>query len=116
MIASPLLALPQESEYFQGKTDGERDAEATDVGFGWLLLGCVGGVLWAYILEPDVPSAQTLVGKSSEYVAGYNEGYKAKIRSKRVKQAFIGCVVSGVAYCALYFLVFAAAASEDTTY
>ncbi len=116
MFVTPLLAQQTQnsiSDFMQGKIDGERAAKSTGAGFGWFLLGCVGGVLWAYILEPDVPGAEALMGKSPEYVMGYDEGYKKGAKSARVKMAFYGCIASGVAYCALYFVVIAAAASES---
>jgi hypothetical protein len=114
LFANPILWAQEEmSDYMQGKIDGERDGKAAGAGAGWFLLGCLGGVMWAYILEPDVPPAAALVGKSSEYVMGYNEGYKKAVRNNRVKMAFYGCITSGVAYCVLYAIAIAGTTTTE---
>ena len=116
MFGTPVLAQQTQgttNDYMQGKMDGERAGKSAGAGVGWFLLGCVGGVLWAYILEPDVPVAPNVMGKSPEYVMGYNEGYKKAARSEHVKMAFYGCIASGLAYCGLYFLLIASALEDD---
>lgn len=112
MIAAPLLAQQEMSEYLQGKMDGEREAKGNNM---WFLAGCLlggVGIIIAYVMEPDVPTQQ-LVGKSPEYVQGYTEGYKKKAQTKNAMSALYGCLALGVAYIILYAAVLAEASTID---
>ncbi len=103
ILALSLIALPAMayqaggSEYVKGRIAGERDAQGNSM---WILAGCllgVIGVLLAYLIEPEVPSA-ALVGKSPEYVQGYIDGYKAKARQKNAIYALYGLGIAVVVY------------------
>jgi len=93
------------SDFVQGKMDGERDAKGNIL---WIPGGCCiflgTTVVLAYLLKPD-PPAQALMGKSSEYVLGYTDGYKDKARDKNATYAMIGCAVTGVIYL-IYNLIY----------
>lgn len=88
------------SGYLQGRLDGERDAKGNPA---WILAGlagtglclCIGcaGVGLAYSTPPS-PSPGVLMGKSSEYVMGYTEGYKSKARLENTKYAAAGCCMA----------------------
>ena len=119
MIATPLLAQQTENEYFKGKIDGENAGKEAGASILWYFAGCFLtwiGVLMAYIIEPDVP-AQDLLGKSPEYVSGYNEGYKRTVRNKQLKMALFGVATDIAVYCIGYILlwtiIIGGAASTD---
>ena len=112
LIATPLLAQQEMSEYFQGKQNGEEDAKGSNI---WLLSGCIIGywaILFAYLIEPDVPTGK-LIGKSPEYVQGYTDGYKQKAKKKNVMNAIYGCVVGYTVGCILYIFLIALSSSSD---
>lgn len=97
ILATPVLGQQGGGDYFRGKLDGERDARGNPLwvlaglsGTGCcLLIGCA-GVGLAYAVPPSPPPA-ALMGKSSEYVLGYTEGYKSKARLKNTAYAAAGC-------------------------
>ncbi|MBN2357697.1 hypothetical protein JXO59_16410 [candidate division KSB1 bacterium] len=101
MLTTPMLVMAQGSDDFiQGKVDGERDAKGDPL---WILAGvacsCI-GVGAAYFTTPSPPS-HALIGKSSEYVLGYTEGYKNKARNTNVMYACLGWLVSAAISIAL---------------
>jgi hypothetical protein len=108
-----LIKDEDKGTFSQGKMDGERDGKAAGAGAGWYFIGCA-SPMWAYVLEPDVPSAGALMGKSSEYIQGYNEGYKKKVRGERTKKAWYGCIAGGVIYCGIYAIAIAGATAATT--
>ena len=113
VFATPILA--QQGETMKGRMDGEQAARSNVNGTLWMLVGCVGGLLGvvvAYVYEPS-PTATLLLGKSPEYVAAYTDGYKSAAKSVQTNRAWIGCVISGLAYIA-YIVALSTAA--DTTY
>jgi hypothetical protein len=105
-----------QDDFFAGRTDGERDGMMVKTG-SWFFMGCclgVTGVLVAYIIDPTVPSSANMMGKSSAYIMGYNEGYEKAVKKLRSKKALNGCIVSGVCaalYYVLGFVLFAASAA-----
>lgn len=115
MIATPLLAQQTENEYFKGKIDGENAGKGVGASILWYFAGCflgLIGIVLAYVVEPDVPSG-TLLGKSPEYVMGYNEGYKKAVKGKQVKSAAFGLLTTLVVYCGFYVILIAGAASSE---
>jgi len=106
-----LAQLQTENDYYQGKLDGENEGKAKGAGAAWFFIGCAGTPIWPYILEPDVPSAASLIGKSPQYIMAYNEGYKSAVKAERVKKAWYGCIASGVTYIAFYGVYFIALAA-----
>ncbi len=94
-----LIAQDQAETFSQGKMDGERDTRGNAV---WILagIGCgIFGVGAAYFIKPSVP-AQVLVGKSSDYVLGYTEGYQNKARNKNAGYACAGWALFVAVYLA----------------
>lgn len=76
------------SEYVQGRIDGEQAAKGDPL---WILGGFLCGlfaVIYCYV-QSATPPAIALVGKTSEYILGYTDGYKAK-RSRDAVYAWIG--------------------------
>ncbi len=119
LVAVPVMAEQAEkadiTDYMQGKMDGQRDGKSSSeilwlaVGF---LLGPV-GILIGYLVPPTVP-ADRLIGKSTEYVQGYTEGYQNKGKQQNAIWAAGGCLLSAVGWCVYYFLVIAAAAAQTS--
>lgn len=101
LVAIPVLAEgrpAQGNDYAQGRADGQRDAKGSPA---WILGGILCGVfavLYCYIQSPS-PPVGALVGKSSDYVLGYSEGYKTK-RGKDAMYAWIGWGIWIVIYLA----------------
>jgi hypothetical protein len=88
-----------QDDYTQGKIDGENEGKKQKFSIGWYAAGCIGsglGVLIAYAVEPSYPGADKLMGKSQNYVAGYNQGYKSTVRKGHVYTAASGCLSSAV--------------------
>ena len=113
MVAAPLLAQQATNDYLQGKQDGERDAQGNG---NWFFAGCLGGlvgVLIAYVVEPSVPTEQ-LMGKSIEYVRGYEEGYKNKTKSKNATKALNGCLTSGAVEVVFYTVLLVSVSTANT--
>lgn len=111
-VETPLTA----GNFYDGKMAGEMLAKGSG---GWFFSGfCLGavGILIPYIVEPNVPTAN-LMGKSIEYIQGYNEGYKKEAKSKNVKAAAWGCgtqaCVGTVGYL-VYVSLLVSAASAST--
>ncbi|MDP4164544.1 MAG: hypothetical protein Q8898_15720 [Bacillota bacterium] len=102
ILAATIIAIPvslpladvinQQSamnQFAVGKLDGERDAKGNPL---WFLAGAGCGCFgagFAFLMKPS-PDAQSLVGKSSDYVLGYTEGYKNKGRMKNTSYACAG--------------------------
>ena len=107
MVLTPILVTAQEVEqtYAQGKMDGERDAKGN---FLWFFAGVGCGVFGAGIayFAKSSPPAQKLIGKTSDYVLGYTEGYQNKSRNKNVGFACGGW--------AAFVLIYAAAGGFST--
>jgi hypothetical protein len=105
---------PSKSDYFSGKIDGELAGRSSSVSAGWFFLGCCGGTLGVvipYVLEPDV-SAEGILGKSNEYIVGFNDGYRSEVKKIRGKKALTGCIASGVAVIVYYVVMIAVVASS----
>ena len=105
MVATPLLAQGQTSDYMQGKLDGERDAKGNPL---WFLAGAGCGIFGAgaaFLIKPS-PPAHALIGKSTEYVLGYTEGYKNKARNQNTMYACGGWLT--------FVLIFVAVGGLDT--
>ena len=109
MVSTPMMLLAQEEQedtFFQGKLDGERDAKGNGL---WALAGCacgIFGVAAAYLIKPTPPAA-ALIGRSSEYIMGYTEGYQNKSRNKNAMYACGGW--------AAFVLIYAAAGGFNTS-
>jgi hypothetical protein len=98
----PLKETPPEKKgekangFAEGKVDGERDARGSA---GWFCAGFLCGIFGAgaaFFMKPG-PPAPALIGKSSEYVMGYTEGYQNKARNENTMWACGGWLVSAVA-------------------
>lgn len=91
-ISVPVLAqtAQQPSDYMQGKADGEAAAEGNFVwGAAGLLFGCL-AVGYVYLIYSPSPPSSALVGKSGDYVQGFTEGYKKKMRKLNGSYALAG--------------------------
>lgn len=99
IVAVPLMAQQAQSEYLQGRLEGEAAAKGSPL---WFLagLGCgVFGAGAAYFFKPKPPT-HALIGKSAEYVLGYQEGYGDKARKTNTGYACAGWVAFVAAYAA----------------
>jgi hypothetical protein len=101
LFANPILWAQEElSDYALGKLDGERDAKGNPL---WFLagFGCgIFGVGAAYLIKPE-PPAHALMGKSSEYVLGYTEGYQNKSRTQNAMYALGGMAAGCLLFLAM---------------
>jgi hypothetical protein len=89
-------------DYILGKQDGQREAIGNP---GWIFAGlagtyfclCIGcaGIGLAFVVPPN-PSVSALIGKSTSYIKGYNEGYKSKTRLKNALYASVGCGIAAL--------------------
>ena len=100
LVSVPLMAqtTPSDGGYAAGKADGDRDGKGSAL---WILGGCILsclGVLIAYLVKPSPPVA-SLIGKSSDYVSGYTEAYKAKGAGNNALWAGVGCLLTGIPSC-----------------
>ena len=112
VIAMSLMIMPlytqstnatTQNDYMEGLMQGEIEAQGNA---RWIAGGfCCGvtGILGAYIFEPS-PPAHLLMGKSTEYVMGFTEGYKTESKKKNAQYAGIGCLGCGVTYFFLLIL------------
>jgi hypothetical protein len=86
--------------YSDGLMRGQIEAKGNAL---WLLAGfgcnCL-GVLAAYMVKPNPPT-YALVGKSSDYVMGYTEGYQKKSKNKNANYAWLGCAANALVSIAL---------------
>ena len=101
VVAAPVAAQEQMTDYVQGRIDGDRDAKGRPL---WFLAGTgcgAAGVLAAYTWGASPPQAAALVGKSPDYIAGYVDGYKSGCRAKNTRYSLIG--LSG--FVPVYFAV-----------
>lgn len=103
----PALVLEQETGSQQeGYQDGVRRAE-NDVSSGmWIAVGCLtGGFSWLYpeIFTPAVPESP-MIGRSSEYAAGFRDGYNEKRKQIVQRNSCIGGGIS-LGLCAAYYIV-----------
>ena len=115
VFAMPILA--QQDEFTAGSIAGAQAGRTTTNGTMWLAVGCLGGlvgVVVAYIYQPTPPATQ-LLGKSPEFIAAYTDSYKASARSSQASKAWIGCVVSTLAYVAVG-VVYAIGRDSDDGY
>jgi hypothetical protein len=87
--------------FAQGKIDGENSAKGNIMWvpggavFSWLAIG------YAYLNKPTPPT-YALVGKSSEYIMGFTEGYQNKSRTLNTRYACLGCAAT---YGCLYIII-----------
>lgn len=94
-------------DYLQGKMDGQRDVKGSALWFvaglpgiycyGIGCLGVLGSALWV----PDPPVEQ-LMGKSTNYILGYTEGYKSKGKRKNIIRSGLGCITGSVVGTIIY--------------
>ena len=101
LVLMPIKLLGQDynienqisGDFGQGYIQGQFAAKGSA---SWILGGfCCGifGVGAAYFIVPD-PPAYALMGKSTEYMIGFSEGYRKQSRKKNLQNASIGCVSS----------------------
>ena len=96
IIAAPLPVYSQDingGTYMEGLMQGQMMAEGNA---GWILGGfCCGifGIGGAYLIEPS-PPMHMLMGKSTEYVMGFTQGYKDESKKKNTQYAAVGCLGS----------------------
>ncbi len=101
LLAVLILAIPaitqttqQAGSYAEGKIDGEREAKGSAAWIaGGFLCGCF-ATLYVYAFAKPDPPSHALIGKSSEYIMGYTEGYQKKTNSKNGVYTLIGWGVS----------------------
>jgi hypothetical protein len=89
----------QQEGFFEGKVAGEASAKGNPL---WILagVGCgLFGVLGALLVKPSPPT-HALMGKSSDYVLGYTEGYQKKARNANTGYACAGWAAFTVVYVA----------------
>jgi hypothetical protein len=92
LAAAPVFA--QQTEYDQGRLQGELDAKGQPIWIlSGLLLGPIGLIL-PWVINPSVPGAN-LIGKSAEYVAGYMDGYRHEAKPKNFLYSLVGFAVFG---------------------
>lgn len=106
LVSLPLIAQTTQAsnEYFQGKTDGQRAAKGSPL---WILGGFACGLFavgYCYFFLSPSPPTGALIGKSSEYVLGYTEGYKKKTRSQSGMYSLIGWGIWVVVYLTVFGL------------
>lgn len=103
LLVMPTLMLAQDqtqtrmTDYLQGKEDGKRDGKGSP---GWLAAGLFCGIfgfIGALSSNPS-PPAEKLMGKSSEYILGYTEGYKSSAKTKNIYYACGGWALLGGIY------------------
>jgi hypothetical protein len=96
-------------EYLQGMADGQADGHGFFIGY--FLAGCtVIGLFVPFVTGIEVP-VEKLIGKSADYVEGYSEGYKNKVRGENITYALIGTGTSVV--IAVIGLVILASAADN---
>ena len=103
---SPIpIDLPESEmdDYARGVRDGERYALRFDSNI-WITSGCffsllAVGAAWG---TTPTPPEHVILGKSQEYVSGYNEAFQNKSRVKNTNYAWIGCFISGGIALAVY--------------
>ncbi len=86
------------------------DAKQDVNGLMWTGAGCLlglAGVVISYIYAPS-PPATALVNKSPEYVVLYTDCYKREAKKIQTKNAWTGCIISGLAETAFYTIYFLA--------
>jgi len=95
IVFAPLAVQSQEAAGGGSFTDGLMAGQMAGEGnAAWVLGGFLCGVFGvggAYFIEPS-PPVHMLMGKSSEYVMGFTEGYKKEAKKKNVQYASIGCL------------------------
>ena len=103
IVLSSFVFNQMPADYTIGFEDGV-NAAADDK--KWIAAGCcftLTGVGVAYLVNPEAKGAG-LVGKSSDYVLGYKDGFKKEQKKMNTKNAWIGCATTGILYCGCYFL------------
>ena len=96
IIAAPLPVYSQDingGTYMEGLMQGQMMAEGNA---GWILGGfccCIFGIGGAYLIEPS-PPMHMLMGKSTEYVMGFTQGYKDESKKKNTQYAAVGCLAN----------------------
>ncbi len=123
LILAMLPALADVNTFQTGKLQGSADAKGKG-SKAWFLAGCfldLIGVGAAYLIVPD-PPAESLMGKSSEYVMGYTEGYKDTVRSEDTKYALYGfgtevavSLLASACYCCCVVVVVGGTASSSSS-
>ena len=79
----------------QAKQDAELAAKRDRlIWYGSGLFGSCLGIGVAY-MTPITVAPTKLIGKSPEYINFYSSAYRESIRTERVEQATIGCIISG---------------------
>jgi hypothetical protein len=109
VLVGPTMMLAQEASgtASEGVVAGQMDGRNSTNGgclFNWLGVGA------AYLILPN-PPATRLLGKSSEYVAAYTDAYRDGAKGVQTKNAWTGCVVSGLGYVVYVVVVVLAAAA-----
>ena len=115
VLANEQSDEPELSDYAQGKLDGKEEAEGRGI---WILsglfLGPVGLVL-PWIFTPEVPGG-SFVGKSADYVEGYQDGYKVRAKVGNFMYSLTGfAIFTGVVGGVLLTVAAVSAAGEATS-
>jgi hypothetical protein len=111
LAAIPCLAqvqvnVPQvvtsSSDYAEGRMAGESAATGS---FLWFFAGfCCGclGVGACYLFDKPTPPSSAFIGRSGDFVTGFNDGYRAKKKNRDAMMAWIGCGVAAVLNVIVY--------------
>jgi len=113
MLSTPIISIAQTmgNDYLQGKMQGELDAKGNPL---WILagLGCgIFGAGAAYFTKPSPPTT-ALLGKSTEYILGYTEGYQNKSRKMNTGYACGGWA----GFVLIYLALLGSASPSSSTY
>ena len=95
ILVAPISIYSQDTAKAGTFTEGMMQGQMAGSGnAGWMLGGFLCGIFGvggAYFVEPS-PPIHLLMGKSTDYVMGFTEGYKKETKKKNVQYASIGCL------------------------
>ncbi|MDY6786879.1 MAG: hypothetical protein SVK54_02005 [candidate division WOR-3 bacterium] len=104
LMLSFIFSICFADDYTDGVTAGERAAKnksttmwtAIGCGGGCCLngLGCLGTTLVGFLMSPQVP--MSAMGKSNEYMKGFQSSYGPKVKQKQAISAFIGGAIGAL--------------------
>ncbi len=113
-------------DYYKGKIDGSKYAEENYSGGGWVPPGFIGGFTLSLIgaglalgasqkfsLGLTDQAKLDISQKEEDYQAGFEDGYKEKVKSKRLVPVIIGSLVGIVLAIGLFYGLEEAGDDED---
>ncbi len=110
--AAAQASNPGNNDYSLGYQEGLASApkRSAPYFFAGCCLGPIGIIIPA-VATPTVPQ-EALVGKSAEYINGYQVGFKARAKSNNMKSAGFGALVTTACGCISYYLLIIVAAAS----